>query len=181
MFQADEAKMCLIGLARDIRGLASSFSSKPSYMMLFDWLYPKYTGILVKGVEIWSHDPQVTTPILKLYEELVQNKSQRLQFGVSSTSGILLFRETSKVICTYGSRILSEEGNIPKDQKYPMRLKGISICFSMMKAALCGNYVNFGVFRLYGDDALESALHTLVKLLLSIPQSDLLVSSVLCV
>lgn len=40
MFQADEAKMCLIGLARDIRGLASSFSSKPSYMMLFDWLYP---------------------------------------------------------------------------------------------------------------------------------------------
>jgi len=56
-----------------------------------------------------------------------------------------------------------------------MKLKGISICFSMLKAALCGNYVNFGVFRLYGDEALDNALNTFVKLLLSIPQSDLLV------
>jgi len=45
----------------------------------------------------------------------------------------------------------------------------------MLKAALCGNYVNFGVFRLYGDEALDNALNTFVKLLLSIPQSDLLV------
>ena len=57
-----------------------------------------------------------------------------------------------------------------------MKLKGISICFSMLKAALCGSYVNFGVFRLYGDDALDNALNSFVKLLLSIPQSDLLVS-----
>ena len=46
----------------------------------------------------------------------------------------------------------------------------------MLKAALCGSYVNFGVFRLYGDDALDNALNSFVKLLLSIPQSDLLVS-----
>ena len=55
-----------------------------------------------------------------------------------------------------------------------MKLKGISICFSMLKAALSGSYVNFGVFRLYGDDALDNALNIYVKLLLSIPQSDLL-------
>lgn len=59
---------------------------------------------------------------------------------------------------------------------YPMKLKGISVCFSMLKAALCGSYVNFGVFRLYGDEALDNALNVFVKLLLSIPQSDLLVS-----
>lgn len=46
----------------------------------------------------------------------------------------------------------------------------------MLKAALSGSYVNFGVFRLYGDDALENALQTFIKLLLSIPHSDLLVS-----
>lgn len=54
-------------------------------------------------------------------------------------------------------------------------LKGISICFSMLKSALCGGYVNFGVFRLYGDTALDDALSTFIKLLLSVPQSDLLV------
>ncbi|GBP42743.1 Exportin-7 [Eumeta japonica] len=55
-----------------------------------------------------------------------------------------------------------------------MKLKGISLCFSMLKAALCGNYANFGVFRLYGDEALDNALNMFVKLLLNIPQSDLL-------
>ena len=72
-----------------------------------------------------------------------------------------------------GSRILGV--TVTKEQMYPMKLKGISICFSMLKAALCGSYVNFGVFRLYGDDALDNALNSFVKLLLSIPQSDLLV------
>lgn len=46
----------------------------------------------------------------------------------------------------------------------------------MLKAALCGGYVNFGVFGLYGDNALEKALKTFVELLYSIPHSNLLVS-----
>lgn len=136
--------------------------------------YPNYTRIFLQAVELWHHEPQVTTPVLKLFTELVQNRNQRLQFDVSSPNGILLFREASKVICSYGNHILNVE--VPKDQIYPLKLKGICICFSMLKAALCGSYVNFGVFRLYGDDALDNALNTFVKLLLSIPQSDLLVS-----
>ncbi len=30
----------LIGLARDLRGVAFAFNTKVSYMMLFDWMYP---------------------------------------------------------------------------------------------------------------------------------------------
>ncbi|KAJ8686986.1 hypothetical protein QAD02_022780 [Eretmocerus hayati] len=172
LFAPEEAKKALIGLARDLRGLAYAFNTKTSYMMLFDWIYPSYTPILLHAIELWHHEPQVTTPVLKLFAELVQNRSQRLQFDVSSPNGILLFREASKVICSYGNRILGIE--VPKDQIYPLKLKGISICFSMLKAALCGSYVNFGVFRLYGDEALDNALNTFVKLLLSISQSDLL-------
>lgn len=37
---SDDAKKALIGLARDLRGLAFSFNTKTSYMMLFDWMYP---------------------------------------------------------------------------------------------------------------------------------------------
>ncbi|XP_057244757.1 exportin-7-like, partial [Malurus melanocephalus] len=129
--------------------------------------------ILQRAIELWYHDPACTTPVLKLMAELVHNRSQRLQFDVSSPNGILLFRETSKMITTYGNRILTL-GEVPKDQVYALKLKGISICFSMLKAALSGSYVNFGVFRLYGDDALDNALRTFIKLLLSIPHSDLL-------
>lgn len=168
--------------------------------------YPDYTPILIRAMELWPHDPQVTTPILKLFAELVQNRSQRLQFDISSPNGILLFREASKVICTYGMystvfahlllsivkfpqqmRILSFSFNritgnrimnleVPKTQMYPLRLKGISVCFTILKAALCGNYVNFGVCKLYGDETLDNVLDVTTKLILTIPQTDLMVN-----
>ncbi|XP_054917475.1 exportin-7-B isoform X1 [Dermacentor andersoni] len=173
LFNADEAKKMLIGLARDLRGLVFAFNTKTSYMMLFEWIYPAYFPILHRALELWYHDPSVSTPVLKLVAELVQNRSQRLHFDVSSPNGILLFRETSRTMVLYGTCILTL-GQIPKDQVYKLKLKGIAICFSMLKSALCGGYVNLGVFSLYGDSALDDALGIFVKLLLSIPQSDLL-------
>ena len=65
-------KRALIGLARDLRGVAFAFNTKTSYMMLFEWLYPTYTPILLRAVAVWFADPAVTTPILKLMAELVQ-------------------------------------------------------------------------------------------------------------
>ena len=46
----------------------------------------------------------------------------------------------------------------------------------MLKAALAGGYINFGVMRLYGDEALNDVLGMFVKLVMSIPQQDILVS-----
>lgn len=66
--------------------------------------------------------------------------------------------------------------DISSDKKYAMKLKGISICFSILKLALSGSYVNFGVFELYGDTALDDALKIFIKLILSISISDILVS-----
>lgn len=73
-----------------------------------------------------------------------------------------------------GERILSLE--VPKEQIYPMKLKGYAVCFQMLKAILSGNYVNFGVFKLYGDDALDNVLNMTAKLILSIAHDDILVS-----
>lgn len=58
-----------------------------------------------------------------------------------------------------------------------MKLKGISICYSALKSALCGNYVSFGVFKLYGDNHFDNVLQAFVKMLLSVSHSDLLVST----
>lgn len=45
---------------------------------------------------------------------------QRLQFDVTSPNGVLLFREASKSIVTYGERILSVT-DIPQDKVYPLK------------------------------------------------------------
>ena len=53
---------------------------------------------------------------------------------------------------TYGSRVVGmPAGADPYGAKY----KGIWVCLELLKRALAGNYVNFGVFDLYGDPALK--------------------------
>lgn len=47
-------------------------------------------------------------------------------------------------------------------------------------AALAGNYVNFGVFELYGDRALSDALDVALKMTLSIPLADILAFRKVC-
>lgn len=51
--------------------------------------------------------------------------------------------------------------------------KLILACYHYL-AALAGNYVNFGVFELYGDRALADALDIALKMILSIPLADVL-------
>lgn len=96
---------------------------------------------------------------------------------VSIFSNFFFVKKVNINIFVIGNNILNLD--VQQDMLYKKKLKGISICFSMLKAALCGNYVNFGVFKLYGDDTLENALNIFVKLLLSIPLSDLLVSCII--
>jgi len=55
----------------------------------------------------------------------------------------------------------------------------IYTCIRMVTNALSGNYINFGVFGLYGDPALNNALDMIIKLSLSIPLQELMVNILL--
>lgn len=171
MFRTDTVKQAIVGLMRDLRGIAMATNSRKTYGLLFDWLYPARVQLLLKAVTYWADTPEVTTPLLKFMAEFVLNKSQRVTFDMTSANGILLFREVSKVLVTYGSRILplAHHADI-----YAFKYKGIWISLTIFSRALAGNYVNFGVFELYGDRALEDALDISLKMILSIPLTDIL-------
>ncbi|PIO68648.1 hypothetical protein TELCIR_09552 [Teladorsagia circumcincta] len=111
------------------------------------------------------------TPIFRLLAELCQNRQQRLKFEMSSCSAVLLFKEASKIICAYGNRILVMP-DVPKERAYAERYKNIGIIFNVLKCALIGAYVPFGVFRLYGDPCLQDSLNMFVKLFMKIPEED---------
>ena len=53
---------------------------------------------------------------------------------------------------TYGKQVLLLPG---ASDPYSQRYKGIWLCLAILTRALSGNYVNFGVFGLYGDCALK--------------------------
>jgi hypothetical protein len=61
---------------------------------------------------------------------------------------------------------------------YKTAYKGASLCMSVLTTALSGGYVNFGVFALYGDKALDNALETVLKLALSVSDCHTIYCSV---
>lgn len=104
-------------------------------------------------------------------QEFVANKGQRIYFEYSSANGILLFREASAILCSYGSQVLS----LPVRQNiYVEKYKGIRLLLNTLINTLSGNYVNFGVFSLYNDTALQNALDISLQICLQIPLSDIL-------
>ncbi|KAG2671972.1 hypothetical protein I3843_13G016500 [Carya illinoinensis] len=144
LFSTDAVKYALIGLMRDLRGIAMATNSRRTYGLLFDWLYPAHMPLLLKGISHWSDTPEVTTPLLKFMAEFVLNKAQRLTFDSSSPNGILLFREVSKLIVAYGSRILS----LPNAADiYAFKYKGIWICLNIISR---GNNNNLCLLQLFG-------------------------------
>ncbi len=170
-FRSDGVKFALIGLMRDLRGIAMATNSRRTYGLLFDWLYPAHTPLLLRTIEQWTDTPEVTTPLLKFVAEFVINKTQRLTFDSSSPNGILLFREVSKLIVAYGSQVLS----LPVlSDPYTYKYKGIWVALTILTRALAGNYVNFGVFELYGDRALADALDMALKMSLGIPLASIM-------
>lgn len=48
--QARTAQCTLIGLCRDLRGVAYALSTKNSYLMLFDWFYPDNFEVLHRAM-----------------------------------------------------------------------------------------------------------------------------------
>ncbi|TPX35726.1 hypothetical protein SmJEL517_g01976 [Synchytrium microbalum] len=171
VYNQPQCRTMLEGLFRDLRGFVSACSTKRQYMLFFDWFYP-YSPVLIRGLEA-NYDHPCAQAILKFFNEFVQNKSQRLNFDISSPNGILLFRETSRVISTYGRLALSRTV-MDDNAKWTQKYKGFTMCFNIIRWSLSGKYVNFGVFGLYDDPALRDTLDVIFQLMLSTPQSDLL-------
>ncbi|KAG5631740.1 hypothetical protein H5410_003457, partial [Solanum commersonii] len=59
LFHTDDVKQALIGLMRDLRGIAMATSSRRTYGFLFDWLYPAHIPLLLKAITIWADTPEV--------------------------------------------------------------------------------------------------------------------------
>eukprot|EP00928_Gymnodinium_smaydae_P007847 TRINITY_DN12809_c0_g1_i1.p1 TRINITY_DN12809_c0_g1~~TRINITY_DN12809_c0_g1_i1.p1 ORF type:complete len:1123 (-),score=189.53 TRINITY_DN12809_c0_g1_i1:90-3359(-) len=173
----DSCKGPLIGLCRDLRGICLACTSSDSYQMLFGWLVdnPKNPAasrvtMFARALDAWWDCPDVTTPLLKFMAEFVYNKAQRITFDQSSPNGILLFREASTILVTYGTRILQRQ---QFRDLYVEKYKGIGVALDMFSHALHGNYANFGVFELYSDNSLSNSMGLALRMCLAIPLQEL--------
>ncbi|OZJ04255.1 hypothetical protein BZG36_02466 [Bifiguratus adelaidae] len=171
-YRQEEVMRTIQGLFRDLRGFIGPISSRKTYMLFFEWFFPSKVSFIFNALEAYQAQP-ISITILKFWAEFIHSRSQRLTFDISSPNGILLFRDTSKVLVTYALHVLSQP-EVEPSARYVSRYKGISVCYASMMRSLAGRYVNFGVFALYNDPALEEALGAIFRMTLSIPVEDML-------
>ncbi|KAK3828778.1 MAG: hypothetical protein J3Q66DRAFT_19599 [Benniella sp.] len=168
----EDIRLILLGIFKDLRGFVSSITNRKQYGLFFEWFYPAYTPIVLRAMEHWPHD-ELSIAIMRFWHEFASNKSGRVMFESSSPNGILLFRETSNILYTYGQTLLNRPLSNPNawwSEKY----KGVMLYFNVLAASLSGKYVNFGVFKLYGDKALDQVLELFFSLMLAIPVDDMM-------
>ncbi|KAF9113800.1 Exportin 7 [Mortierella sp. AM989] len=168
----EEIRLILLGIFKDLRGFVSSITNRKQYNLFFEWFYPAYTPIVLRAIEIWPHN-ELGIAILRFWNEFASNKSSRVTFDSSSPSGILLFRETSNILYTYGQNLLNRPLS-NSGARWSEKYKGIMLYFSVLSASLSGKYANFGVFKLYGDKALDQVLEVFFSLMLAIPVEDMI-------
>ncbi|KAG2176377.1 hypothetical protein INT43_005611 [Umbelopsis isabellina] len=171
-YRQESVKTSLLGLFKDLQGFLIPIQSRVNFTMFFEWFYPDYVQVVHKALQSWGNDT-LATSLLKFYSEFVYNRSQRLTFEVASANGILLFRETSRVLITYAQSIVKYEIQDPS-QKYAYKYKGITACFEIMTRSYAGKYISFGVFELYQDKALDNALNAIFQMILDIPLDDMM-------
>jgi exportin-7 len=163
-----QLRSCIIGIARDMRGICSASHSKSSYQVFFDWIIVDRLAIILSAFKLAAEDPDVSIPVLRFFCELTHNRSQRIEFPPSSPNGIILFKELSQALQIYCESSIRKLSSGLVQDPYQHHLKPLGIALEMLVNGLSGNYVNFGVFVLYKDDTLNIAFESILRLVLGI-------------
>ncbi|CDR95070.1 EXPORTIN 7-RELATED / RAN BINDING domain containing PROTEIN [Babesia bigemina] len=187
VLSSPECRSTIIGLMRDLRGVCRSCISVEAYQMFFNWIVnaPKQPGksrlhIMKRIVEACWSDCDVMVPLVKCLAEFLDNRGHRITFDKTSANGILLFKESAGIVMSYGVKLLQmaqaaggvrQAGN--DREAYKKIYKGAAACLQVLDHTLGGDYVNFGVFEVYGDATLDEVLQLAFQLCLVIPIEDL--------
>jgi len=169
--QAEHA--AIVGACRDMRGVMAAAHNRSAFLQCFAALHPTFLETMARSLEAWSDQPSVTTSVLKFFAELVLQRGSRIQFGNSSSSGILLFKCAAQAVVNFGQRALASPPPPPADA-YSGRYKAVAVCAQILSRCMEGGFVNFGVMALYRDSAFTTALTTVLQLLLSVPPEELM-------
>eukprot|EP01105_Mastigella_eilhardi_P003561 TRINITY_DN145_c1_g2_i1.p1 TRINITY_DN145_c1_g2~~TRINITY_DN145_c1_g2_i1.p1 ORF type:complete len:1107 (+),score=313.50 TRINITY_DN145_c1_g2_i1:197-3517(+) len=167
----DPSRQLAIGLIRDLTGLVSVIGDGVVFGTFWEWLYPRYTPLLSRVCEACYADSSATVPLLKLVDELVMNRQERLLFEPSSPNSLLLFRELGGCLSLYLTRFMAVPAQSVKD---PFRdvYKPARYCLEAVARVLGGGYLPVGVFVVYGDNIFTNLVAASLKLMLSLPTRE---------
>ena len=186
-FASDTAREYVLGMLCDLRGVMSSCLNKRTYGFMSELLIPRFLPALEALLKRFADDLPVLVQVLRLVDEMVFNRCQRIQFEQHGAEGFHLFFFGARTIQFMASRLVSALQStgggdvvslIDRSQTFwksnELFVKGTSLTFHICKSILSGAYCNFGVLKLFGDDSLDRTLREVWVLLMAYSASSTL-------
>lgn len=185
------AREIIIGALCDLRGTSMACVSHRAFRLIYDFIMPDHFETITRLAELNTSDSQVETQILRFAVELAYDRSKRVNFEPHCVKGYKLFRAIGRLIAVVTERKIDvlfpvEVGSLASvtpsvgsgvaqdPESYEVLHKSIYLCMGLIHRTLTGNYVNFGIFQMYGDATLEQMLTTAAKLITVTPFDHLL-------
>ena len=82
-----------------LKGIIRGLVTNRTFKLFFDWFYPQFFSPIVEGaLNAFHEDDQVVQCVLKFLTELVFNRNNRLRFDTWSIDGLIVFKETAKIV-----------------------------------------------------------------------------------
>ncbi|VUZ51891.1 unnamed protein product, partial [Hymenolepis diminuta] len=169
----EEARSNVIGLARDLAGVAFSLNTMASFQHFLDWFYPSLFSLFGRALELWPYDSHVTCPILKLLAEIANNRNDRLKFESTLPIGYLLLAEMTKILNNYGPRLIPFFSQVSEDNTYVHKIKPLRRYLDALRITLSEKYANFAIFGLVGDNSFEKSVKLSADMLLCVTDAEL--------
>lgn len=103
MRQDKDMKLKVMQIFHILRGLFRGASNHKNFLLVFDWFYPEFFGIVKKCLTVYSEpcDDEVVLLIFKLLNELVDNSTNRLKFDAWSINGLIIYKESASFMIEF--------------------------------------------------------------------------------
>nr|CCC92228.1 conserved hypothetical protein [Trypanosoma congolense IL3000] len=148
----------LVRVACSWRGTFRSCVGQMEYKLLLKQIFPELPLVMRHFGN--QRGTACGVQLLRLLNEITENRSRRINFGANGVEGYHLFRFFSGSLKPVIDVLVEVLGS-NDSRLVEWGIKCLGILFSIGRNILTGGYCNFGVLRLYGDESLPSCLASL--------------------
>jgi exportin-7 len=90
--------------------------------------------------------------IFKFLSELVNNRCSRLRFDTWNINGLIVFKESAKIVIQFYKLYECLASKPVKRDKYREIFKYLDITIQIYLNCITGNFINFAICEYYNDD-----------------------------
>mmetsp|Transcript_11146 Transcript_11146/g.11178 ORF Transcript_11146/g.11178 Transcript_11146/m.11178 type:complete len:373 (+) Transcript_11146:456-1574(+) len=159
----------LLFLYKELKGVCGVLFNAKLYNEFFEWFYEGNISIIFTTVQNYMYNNNLINSLLGFLTELAFSRNTRITFDVACAYGIIIFKNLSHILTACCKSLIEQQIT---QENYNIFYKRIKNILKLIVKLLSGNYVNFGVFEVYGDTCFLETLSFCFSVLDKIPKSE---------